>query len=157
MAEQIRKYLIIPQIVIIMAVKIEQLEMCVEENTIADFKGIVGIVKQYRNEEQKRINAEIQGMSERYVTKLIPKARRIYLPKVKALRGCEIVIKKKNDNIIWKSKKDESLVNAVLHLITEKNRNDLFTGKKWNELFTAKQFKRYGELDCVYSRDGSER
>ena len=46
MAEQIRKYLIIPQIVIIMAVKIEQLEMCVEENTIADFKGIVGMVKQ---------------------------------------------------------------------------------------------------------------
>ncbi|MCB7329115.1 P-loop NTPase fold protein [Mediterraneibacter faecis] len=120
MAEQIRKYLIIPQIVIIMAVKIEQLEMCVEENTIADFKGIVGIVKQYRNEEQKRINAEIQGMSERYVTKLIPKARRIYLPKVQSFEGMQIVYKEKDDNIIWKSKKDESLVNAVLHLITER-------------------------------------
>ena len=120
MAEQIRKYLIIPQVVIIMAVKIEQLEMCVEENTIADFKGIVGIVKQYRNEEQKRINAEIQGMSERYVTKLIPKARRIYLPKVQSFEGMQIVYKEKDDNIIWKSKKDESLVNAVLHLITER-------------------------------------
>ena len=120
MAEQIRKYLIIPQIVIIMAVKIEQLEMCVEENTIADFKGIVGRVKQYRNEEQKRINAEIQGMSERYVTKLIPKARRIYLPKIQSFEGMQIVYKEKDDNIIWKSKKDESLVNAVLHLITER-------------------------------------
>ena len=28
--------------------------MCVEENTIADFKGIVGIVKQYRNEETEK-------------------------------------------------------------------------------------------------------
>jgi len=32
----------------------------------------------------------------------------------------QIVYKEKDDNIIWKSKKDESLVNAVLHLITER-------------------------------------
>ena len=31
MAEQIRKYLIIPDVVIIMALKIEQLQMCVQE------------------------------------------------------------------------------------------------------------------------------
>ena len=67
MAEQIRKYLIIPQIVIIMAVKIEQLELCVEENTIAEFKGVISTAKQQKEEKQDRISEEIQGMSERYV------------------------------------------------------------------------------------------
>ena len=122
MAEQIRKYLIIPQIVIVMAVRIEQLEMCVEENTIAGFKGIVGVSKQYDQGEQRRINTEIQSMSERYVAKLIPKARRIYLPKAQSLEGIQVIYKEKDSinrkgRIIWRSKENESLVNAVLHLI----------------------------------------
>ena len=122
MAEQIRKYLIIPQIVIVMAVRIEQLEMCVEENTITGFKGIVGVSKQYDQGEQRRINTEIQSMSERYVAKLIPKARRIYLPKAQSLEGVQVIYKEKDSinrkgRIIWRSKENESLVNAVLHLI----------------------------------------
>lgn len=122
MAEQIRKYLIIPQIVIVMAVRIEQLEMCVEENTIAGFKGIVGVSKQYDQGEQRRISTEIQSMSERYVAKLIPKARRIYLPKAQSLEGIQVIYKEKDSinrkgRIIWQSKENESLVNAVLHLI----------------------------------------
>ena len=122
MTEQIRKYLIIPQIVIVMAVRIEQLEMCVEENTIAGFKGIVGVAKQYDQGEQRRINTEIQSMSERYVAKLIPKARRIYLPKAQSLEGIQVIYKEKDSinrkgRVIWRSKENESLVNAVLHLI----------------------------------------
>lgn len=125
MAEQIRKYLIIPQIVIVMAVRIEQLEMCVEENTIAEFKGIVGVSKQYAQGEQRRINTELQSMSERYVTKLIPKARRIYLPKAQSFEGVQVVYKEKDKGnrkgtIIWTSQENESLVNAILHLITER-------------------------------------
>ena len=118
MAEQIRKYLIIPQIVIIMAVKIEQLEMCVEENTIADFKGIVGMVKQYAGEHIS-IDLEIRNMSERYVAKLIPKSRRIYLPKAQNIENVQIIYKTKKD-IIWESDEKESLVNAILRLIRER-------------------------------------
>ena len=125
MAEQIRKYLIIPQIVIVMAVRIEQLELCVEENTIAGFKGIVGVAKQYDQGEQRRINTEIQSMSERYVAKLIPKARRIYLPKAQSLEGIQVIYKEKDSEkrkgaIIWEFRKEESLINEVLHLIRER-------------------------------------
>ena len=125
MAEQIRKYLIIPQIIIIMAVKIEQLELCVEENTIAEFKGVVSTEKRQAEEKQNRIGVEIQGMSERYVAKLIPKARRIYLPKAQSIEDIRVIYKEKDTEekkgtVIWESETNENLVKAVLDLIRER-------------------------------------
>lgn len=125
MAEQIRKYLIIPQIIIIMAVKIEQLELCVEENTIAEFKGVVSTEKRQAEEKQNRIGVEIQGMSERYVAKLIPKARRIYLPKAQSIEDIRVIYKEKDteekkETVIWESETNENLVKAVLDLIRER-------------------------------------
>ena len=38
MAEQIRKYLIIPHVVIVMSVKIDQLELCVWEQNLHDYE-----------------------------------------------------------------------------------------------------------------------
>lgn len=83
MAEQIRKYLILPNVIILMAIKIEQLELGIEEKNRRDFeKTIAG------RKGEGSLEEEIQGMSERYVTKLIPTARRIYLPKLDATQVC---------------------------------------------------------------------
>lgn len=120
MTEQIRKYLILPEVVIIMAVKVEQLELCVEEKTFSDFKEIVSASKLDNKERQSRIDTEIQNMSERYVAKLIPKARRIYLPKAQSLEIVQVIYRTAENKIIWKSKEEESLVNAVLRLIRER-------------------------------------
>lgn len=120
MTEQIRKYLILPEVVIIMAVKVEQLELCVEEKTFSDFKEIVSASKRDSKERQSRIDTEIQNMSERYVAKLIPKARRIYLPKAQSLENVQVIYRTAENKIIWKSKEEESLVNAVLRLIRER-------------------------------------
>lgn len=38
MAEQIRKYLIVPQVIIIMAVRMEQLKLCVQEKICMSLK-----------------------------------------------------------------------------------------------------------------------
>lgn len=112
MAEQIRKYLILPNIIIVMAVKIEQFEMGIEEKNRDDFKNII-----QGKGRANSIDKEMREMAERYATKLIPKARRIYLPELKSnqveLEG--IVLKKKDiDN--------QSLVleNRLLELISEK-------------------------------------
>lgn len=120
MTEQIRKYLILPKVVIIMAVKVEQLELCVEEKTFSDFKEIVSASKLDNKERQSRIDTEIQNMSERYVAKLIPKARRIYLPKAQSLENVQVIYRTAENKIIWKSNEEESLVNAVLRLIRER-------------------------------------
>lgn len=79
MAEQIRKYLILPNVIIIMAIKIEQLELGVEEKNRRDFKHIIK-----GRGKDGIIDKEMRIMAERYVTKLIPKARRIYLPELKS-------------------------------------------------------------------------
>lgn len=84
MAEQIRKYLIIPQVTVLMAVRIEQLELCVAENNMNDFQQIA------RRGFYTGLNQEIQVMSEKYVTKLIPKFRRIYLPKIQDIKEVHI-------------------------------------------------------------------
>ena len=120
MTEQIRKYLILPEVVIIMAVKVEQLELCVEEKTFSDFKEIVSASKLDNKARQSRIDTEIQNMSERYVAKLIPKARRIYLPKAQSLENVQVIYRTAENKIIWKSNEEESLVNAVLRLIRER-------------------------------------
>ena len=41
MAEQIRKYLIIPDVVIVMAVKVEQLQMCVQEENFRNYRNVL--------------------------------------------------------------------------------------------------------------------
>lgn len=95
MAEQIRKYLILPQIVIVMAVKIEQLELCVQERNLIDFEKVFKAYEKSNEDNNKnnsKIYGEIFGMAERYVSKLIPKARRIYLPKVQDLEKTDIYI-----------------------------------------------------------------
>lgn len=128
MAEQIRKYLILPQIVIVMAVKIEQLELCVQERNLIDFEKVFKAYEksnENNNTSNPKIYSEIFGMAERYVSKLIPKARRIYLPKVQSLEKTDIIYQEKYKDKykeLWKSDNNEenSLVDKVLKLITEK-------------------------------------
>lgn len=119
MSEQIRKYLILPQVVIIMAVKIEQLELCVQENNLSDFEKSIKV----SGKDNIKIYNEVIGMAERYVSKLIPKARRIYLPKAQSLENTDIiyVYKDKDEEIgISDDIEERSLVEKVLKLITEK-------------------------------------
>lgn len=115
MAEQIRKYLIIPNVIIIMAVKIDQLELCIEERNYYDFE----MTAKIRDVEQ--VKWEVQNMAERYVSKLIPKARRIYLPKVQDFDKVEIeYMESPNGKPIWSSKDSSKMALAVLDLIYKK-------------------------------------
>ncbi len=155
MAEQIRKYLIIPHITIVMAVRIEQLELCVEEQNCRNFENILKWSKQ----EHGQVDDEIKSMSERYVAKLIPKARRIYLPQVQEFDEVSVVYKEyaregEKDKIIWKSSKQDdenksrlddnsvfkmedennkiTLVKSVLNLIYEKTGMRFLSEKQGN-------------------------
>lgn len=105
MAEQIRKYLIIPNVTIVISVKIDQLELCVREQNLRDFEKI------YQNRDDKvygQLNKEVQTMAERYVAKLIPRQRRIYLPKIQNLDEVHIIYREQDgENIIWESKRTE--------------------------------------------------
>lgn len=91
-AEQIRKYLVIPNVVIVMALKVEQLQLCVRESNHKYYDRMLRV-----QQEVSEICAEITNMSERYVAKLIPKIRRIYLPNVHMMQNVKLVYKERDE------------------------------------------------------------
>jgi len=118
MTEQIRKYLIIPHVFIVISVKIEQLELCIREKNLKDFQEI------YKNKEENiygQLNREVEVMAERYVAKLIPKKRRIYLPKVQNFEEVHIVYKETQEGEkLWDSNEKKGFICAVLDLIYDR-------------------------------------
>ena len=123
LAEQIRKYLIIPHVIIVMAVKNDQLQLAMQEKNINEYKEVIQYTGKFDNKEtSNELDFEIKNMAERYVSKLIPKARRIYMPKMRNISETKISYKEKVDDkekIIWDSDED-TLVKSVLELIYEK-------------------------------------
>lgn len=71
--EEIRKYLLIPEIIILMAIRIEQMEMCIRDMNYSEFKNLIAI------ENKDEIRAEINLMAYKYMLKIIPESKRISL------------------------------------------------------------------------------
>lgn len=116
MTEQIRKYLMIPGVVVLMAIRVEQLELCVREKNIGNYENIVKYDKL-----ESGILEEINNMSERYVAKLIPKARRNYLPNIRTIEHLEIIYWDRGQkNILGGNLKDDSAGSIILNLIYQK-------------------------------------
>ena len=78
MMEQIRKYLVLPNVILIMAVKIDQLRYCVELQFRKDMALLI-------DKEQRIFDQEPIDMATKYVAKLIPDARKIALPELHLL------------------------------------------------------------------------
>lgn len=115
MAEQIRKYLIIPHVAIVMAIKVEQLELCVREQNLSNYKNVIQM-----KEQEEGIVGEVAGMSERYVAKLIPKARRNYLPNVRMMHHVKILYRSRGGKDILDTNLGDSVSEIILRLIYEK-------------------------------------
>ncbi len=118
MVEEIRKYLIIPNVVIVMALKIEQLEDCLREKNLSDYKASID-----RMQSDSKFMDEINMMSEKYANKLIPKARRIYLPKVGSLSHLTIEYVDdwgEAEKVIWSTGERPNIVAAMCELIYKK-------------------------------------
>lgn len=115
MAEEIRKYLILPNVVVIMAVRIEQLHFCVEERNIKQLE------QKFKEKENYQMRQEVQEMAERYVSKLIPLAHRVNLTKVQDFRNVRIVYKNSGGSENYKDIITfDSVAQFMLRLIYEK-------------------------------------
>lgn len=112
-AEQIRKYLIIPNVVIVMALKVEQLQLCVMEKNHKDYKRMLQV-----KQEIPETLEEITNMSERYVAKLLPKIRRNYLPNVHMMHNVKLIYR--NDTDILSMESVSSVDEILLDLIYKK-------------------------------------
>lgn len=120
MAEQIRKYLILPNVVIVMAVKIDQLELAMREQNIKEYKDLINWTKGSSTGGKIELDNEIYNMGERYVSKLVPKARRIYMTKVQNIGELNIVYRESETDGGEQIYEGNSLVDTILRLIREK-------------------------------------
>lgn len=112
MAEQIRKYLIIPEIVIVMALKIEQLQMCIQEENFKNYRNVLS-----GGEKPSGFYEEVRNMAEKYITKLIPRSRRIYLPNVKYIYNARIRYLDRKGKVIYEDEFSNSLNASLLNMI----------------------------------------
>ncbi|MCT4643661.1 MAG: hypothetical protein N4A74_01645 [Carboxylicivirga sp.] len=74
MTEQIRKYLMIPNVVILMAANLDQLGEAIYKKCALDFHFL---------KKQNALKEDPKSIAERYISKLIPERRRIFLPAIR--------------------------------------------------------------------------
>lgn len=129
-AEQIRKYLIIPNVVIVMALKVEQLQLCVRENNHKDYRRMLHV-----QQERPEICEEIANMSERYVAKLIPKIRRNYLPNVHMMQNIKLIYKDIDGAEITNVESLSSVDEILLDLIYQKTGMKFLSDKTGRNYF----------------------
>lgn len=142
MAEQIRKYLILPNVIILMAIKIEQLEMGVEEKNRGDFKNVIA-----GRMGEAAMEREMRDMAERYVTKLVPKARRIYLPKLESTQvNLELESEVQMENTEGCG---ETIENKIVRLIREKTGMFLVPVENSNNYFVPGNLRELVNLILI--------
>lgn len=90
MVEQIRKYLMLPNVVILMAVKLEQLFEIIKQENIKEFEESL--------DKEEMDTTQITLITERYLEKLVPVNRRNYMPNKSRINlNTGVTIKCKND------------------------------------------------------------
>lgn len=109
LAEDIRKYFMIPNVIILVAAKVDQLRMAVEQSYVERFRD-------YRRELQKPTQEEIEAMSNLYLEKLIPLGRRLAMPD---FSWVEI---SKTTHLEWGGEAKGNLEEFILKIVKEKTK-----------------------------------
>ena len=115
MCEQIRKYLCVPQCVVFLSLKIEQLQYVVENAFAATIKNPnIGKVS-----DSNGFNFdEIAEMAKKYINKLVPVNSRVEMPKAYSLAEVKLELPTSNGGIMTM----ESMKKGVLELIYNRTR-----------------------------------
>lgn len=116
-AEQLRKYFMIPRVIIVMAVNVDQLTLCVERELLKTLKPL-------ENSQRWNIQREARNMSNRYMEKLIPFSRRLQLPDIRAIaedgeNAVEIIYRDSEKQILFDSEM-LGIEKGLLNLIFQK-------------------------------------
>lgn len=104
MSELIRKYFILPNVMVLMALKMDQLEI-IKRNEYKE------IFKLEKDENQ------VQEMAERYLTKLFPHSQRIYMPDIEDFLNRKLIICSQSKEYVF-----PSVQQCVPELIFKKTR-----------------------------------
>lgn len=120
MAEQVRKYLIQENTIVLMALKIEQLETVIERHYTMHYSKLLdrGVMQ----------DSDISDMANKYIVKLIPQSHRLVLKRVEDLLGEDFVLQDYSGVEVRKGK--EHLEQLVVSMIFEKTRYLFYNSPK---------------------------
>ncbi len=129
MLEDLRKYLNLPNVIIVMAAKYPQLFEVVKQENINYMDALYKYTKDIEG-EREAFTEEINNKTEKYMEKLIPVSRRIYLPEV-IINNTNISIRLDNDidDQTDKPKDEEEVSVSIRRLLYEKLRIVIVTDK----------------------------
>lgn len=77
--EDIRKYCIIPNVIVLMAVNMKQMHQIIEQHFVNDFEALL---KVSHNADDPITLDDTKDMAARYINKLMPSTHQIHLPKI---------------------------------------------------------------------------
>jgi len=126
MVEQIRKYLILPNLLILVSLKLDQLEQVLRNEFIKQFEKSLNYPK-----ENNPLVSDIQQMAERYIQKLIPLDHRIFMPDMEAAMDKPYVVYRTKEEALgnytndcenYKNDGSKVLKHQILASIFEKTR-----------------------------------
>lgn len=123
MAEQIRKYFILPNIMILLSVKMQQLSLLKQKDYYLQYLGVKPL--------EKRVTEKMQETAERFLAKFMPQNHRIVMPSSQVLFTSELVINTNDPN----EKLEERLTrNKVIRLIKNKT-NYVFSNTEYTSSY----------------------
>lgn len=142
MAEQIRKYLIQKNTIVLMALKIEQLEKVVERHYVEYYDKLIN--KKVMN------SSDVVDMANRYIVKLIPQAHRFVLKSVDDLLEEKFVIMK--DNVPLEDVTEKNLKDIVTSFIFRKTRYLFYNSEKNANLIIPRNLREIRHfIEFLYS------
>ena len=107
MAEMLRKYLICPQCIILVAVKVDQLI------------DVIATAHQKEVKDTELKWSQCQQMAQKYVTKLFPRDNRVAMPQPVDYCECRLVILDGNDKVLEKES-DSTVKEKIVQMIFQK-------------------------------------
>lgn len=149
--EDLRKYLMIPNVVIIMATKLEQLTKAVEQEMRKKFDTLI---------KANRVNKyEIQQMASKYIDKLIPDGRKIHLPEIRVIADTSqkpilVEYKERNGKVIIStdSKDGQDIQDQILKYIYRKTGIMLVKPDTGMHCFIPKTIRELANLLALLSK-----
>lgn len=135
MAEQIRKYLVLPNTIVLMSMKIDQLNGILKRN----------YSKEYDKPLTNATLEEIDNRVEKYVTKLFPRMQRIYMPLPESLLNSRLRIE---DAGLWNyNLPDDILIRQVVpELIFQKTRYLFYNTNKRESYIVPRNLRDLRQL-----------
>lgn len=134
MVEQIRKYLVLPNVVVFISMKIDQMSGILHRK----------YSEEYHMQDTKSI-ADINSRVEKYITKLFPRMQRVYMPTSESVISCLLEVK---DAGIWQYDQPRNLLvrQIVPELIFKKTRYLFYNTNKWPSYIVPRNLRDLRQL-----------